>query len=383
MTGTAVRFDLDDPVLARAAWSRLVEPNDDTAYRRLAEHGPVPLLRAVLAGRTGPPRWRTRIPDLDPVRDLATVRRLGGRLLVPGDPEWPAGLADLDHRQPICLWLRGPLALGPVCTRSAALVGSRAASPYGEHVATGLGSGCVDRQITVVSGAAYGIDGAAHRGALAAGGCTVAVLAGGVDRWYPRGHERLLDRIAAEGLVVSEIPPGSAPAAWRFLERNRLIAALTGGTVVVEAAWRSGALATAERAVRLNRPVGAVPGPVTGPMSTGCHRLIREGAACITDAGEVADLIGRIGDDLAAEPTTPARPGDDLRPEQRQVLDSLPLSRPASVRSVATVAGLDEGQVRAALAVLGRRGLALSEGAGWRRAPRRAADAPADAVTGP
>jgi DNA processing protein len=373
--GRRLRFDPEDPVLARAAWSRLVEPTDLVAYRALAAHGPVPLLLALLSGRAGPPRWRVRLPDLDPVRDLATVRRLGGRLLIPGDAEWPPQLFDLAaEKQPICLWLRGPLPLAPACARSAAVVGSRAMSSYGEQVAAAMGSGCADRGITVVSGAAYGIDGAAHRGALSAGGPTVAVLACGVDRWYPPGHGRLLDRIVAQGAVISEIPPGSAPSRWRFLERNRLIAALSSGTVVVEAAWRSGALATAARAAELSRPLGAVPGPVTVSTSAGCHRLLRDGATCVCDAAELAELIGRIGTDLAPEPKAADRPGDDLLPDRRQVLDSLPVRRPAGVESIARACGLDQPLVQAALAELAVLGLAVAEGVGWRRAGPR--DAP-------
>lgn len=366
--GPAVRprvaFDLEDPALVRAAWSRLVEPNDDAAYRALAEHGPEHLLREVLAGG-GEPRWRVRVPDLDPARDVATVRRFGGRVLVPGDPEWPAQVDGLT-RPPVCLWVRGPLPLEPACRRSVALVGSRVMSRYGERVTVDLAAELTRRGFLVVSGAAYGIDAVAHRGALTAGP-TVAVLACGVDRWYPPGNADLLDRVVTDGAVVSEIPPGSAPTRWRFLERNRLIAALTLGTVVVEAAWRSGALGTAARAVELGRPVGAVPGPVDAPTSAGCHRLLRDGAACITDADEVVELVGRIGEDLAPERTAPDRPGDRLDPGPRQVLQALPARAAVPAAALARASGLDERAVRRALAVLEVEGLAERHGTGWRR----------------
>jgi len=152
-------------------------------------------------------------------------------------------------------------------------------------------AGLVERGHTIVSGAAYGIDGMAHRAALASAGRTVAYLAGGVDRFYPSGHDALLTRIVETGAVVSELPCGSAPTKWRFLMRNRLIAASTKATLVVEAGWRSGSLNIAGRAVALGRPLGAVPGPVTSAASAGCHRLVREcGAIVVTNADEAAEL---------------------------------------------------------------------------------------------
>ncbi|MDF2576486.1 MAG: dprA, partial [Agromyces sp.] len=166
--------------------------------------------------------------------------------------------------------------------RSIALVGARAATGYGEHVTMEASAGLVDRGFAIVSGGAYGIDGMAHRAALASRGVTVAFLAGGVDRFYPLGHEALLARIADTGAVVSELPCGSAPTKWRFLQRNRLIAAAADATVVLEAGMRSGSLNTAGHAAALGRPLGAVPGPVTSPASAGCHRLLREfDAVCV------------------------------------------------------------------------------------------------------
>lgn len=283
-------FDVDDDRVARVAWSALADPGDGEAQRLVAELGPAGALRQVFAG-TEQERWRERLPLLDPDRDLQTMRRVGGRLLVPGDEEWPPGLDDLDTQAPFCLWVRGPLHLADATHHAAAVVGARACTPYGEHVATELAAECARRGITVVSGAAYGIDGCAHRATLTNAGATIAVLPCGIDRAYPRGHEQLIRRIGDDGAVISEIPPGRPPTRRRFLERNRLIAALSRATVVVEAAHHSGSRTTALCAIRLRRPVGAVPGPITSAASYGCHRLLRDdGAICITSADDIVEL---------------------------------------------------------------------------------------------
>jgi DNA processing protein len=319
-------------------------------------------------------RWRVRLPQAAPERDVATVERLGGRLLVPGDAEWPERLADLGPACPPCLWARGPSELATALEPSVALVGARASTAYGDHVAGDLAAGVAARGLAVVSGGAFGIDAAAHRGALAAGGTTIAVLACGVDRAYPRAHEQLLARIAETGLVVTETAPGGAPTRWRFLERNRLIAALSGATVVVEAAWRSGALSTAGKAAAIGRPLGAVPGPVMSATSAGCHRLLRElDAQCVTDSDEVVELVEGIGSSGAGSPRdVPAQPHDGLDAVDLRVLDALPLRSPRPVSSVAVVAGLPEAQVLGALGRLALLQLAQSApGAdgqpGWRR----------------
>ncbi|HST85895.1 MAG TPA: DNA-processing protein DprA [Kineosporiaceae bacterium] len=366
----ADQWDGDERV-ARAAWSRLAEPGDIAARELVEAEGAAEALAKVRAGR-GEARWQARLPDLDPGRDLATLRRFGGRLLIPADEEWPAGLAGLGLEAPFCLWVRGPLSLATATTRSAAIVGARASTAYGERVATELADGCANRGITVVSGAAYGIDGAAHRGALAAGGPTIAVLACGVERPYPRGHEQLIDRIIQEGAVVTEVPPGSSPTRWRFIERNRLIAALSRATVVVEAAHRSGAIGTAARADKLSLPVAAVPGPVTSPASYGCHRLLRKGAICVTEAAELAELCGPIGEYVAEELPIPGRVQDGLDPRDLRVFDALPLRKWVEIPSLAKAAGLEPESVFASLGRLELRRLAVRENGGWRRAPNRA-----------
>lgn len=361
-------FDPDDDRLARAAWSRLAEPGDEEAWRFVAEHGAGVALRLLAESDSRVrPRWWVRWEHTDPRRDLRVLERFGGRWIVPGDAQWPLRLDDLQQRRPFGLWVRGPLDLADACARSVAVVGARTATYYGRDLAAGIATGCADAGYTTVSGGAYGIDAAAHRAALAVDGVTVTVLACGIDRAYPRGNERLLEQIAEVGCLVSEVPPGSAPTRWRFLERNRLIAALTAGTVVVEAAWRSGAQNTARHALGLGRPLGACPGPVTSALSAGCHRLLREGAVCVCDAGEVLELVAPIGEQLTLDPDLTPTVLDALRPEQRRVYEALPVRTPASMDSVARHAGLEPRAVERVLARLAALDLAEQFGGRWLR----------------
>jgi DNA processing protein len=371
-------FDPADDRTARAVWSRITEPGDLDAADFVAEHGPAAALGRVLSGVDGDPavktRWFARLPGADPRRDLAVLRRFGGRILVPGDREWPEALDLLGNRRPFCLWVRGPVDLAAASSRAVAVVGARASTEYGEMLATELGFGCGERGVAVVSGAAYGIDAAAHVGALRAAGLTVAVLACGVDRAYPRGNGPLLDRIALDGLIVSEVPPGSSPTRNRFVHRNRLIAALASATVVVEAGWRSGASITAREAVDLGRPVGAVPGPVTSTASVGCHRLLREGAVCVTAVEDVLELVEPIGTvDPPRRPRAERAIHDDLPEEDVRVLDALPLHRAVPEARLLDPAGLDRATLAASLGRLELLGLAERGPAGWRRAPTREA----------
>jgi DNA processing protein len=400
-------FDRDDPRLVSAAWSRLAEPGDTAAGALVAALGPSAALtwatRAAAApdvaraavvdlvaeqvaeqdaeqdadarSRLDPQRllravarWAPRVPGLDPARDLRALGLLGGRLVVPGEPQWPTGLDDLGIAAPHCLWVRGEGDLASLSRRSVALVGARACTEYGRHVATDIGFGVAGLGFTVVSGGAYGIDAAAHRGALAAPSPTVAFLAGGVDRLYPAGNADLLRAVLADGAVVAESPPGTVPARVRFLQRNRLIAATSRATVVVEAAWRSGALSTATHATGLLRPVGAVPGPVTSMASSGCHRLLRDGAAvCVTDAAEVAELAGAVGSDAAEPPSAPERDRDALDAVGRRLYDALPVRREASADDIAREAGLALDETLGGLGLLELSGFARRVGAGWRR----------------
>jgi DNA processing protein len=374
-------FDPDDDRLARAAWSRLAEPGDEEAWGFVAEHGAGEALRLLAdSGGRVRPRWWVRWAHTDPRRDLWVLERFGGRWIVPGDAQWPLRLDDLQQRRPFGLWVRGRLDLADACARSVAVVGARTATYYGRDLAAGIATGCADAGYTTVSGGAYGIDAAAHRAALAVDGVTVAVLACGIDRAYPRGNERLLEQIAEVGCLVSEVPPGSAPTRWRFLERNRLIAALTAGTVVVEAAWRSGAQNTARHALGLGRPLGACPGPVTSALSAGCHRLMREGAVCVCDAGEVLELVAPIGEQLALDPALTPTMLDALRPEQRRVFEALPVRRPASMDSIARHAGLEPRAVERVLARLAALDLAEQSGGRWLRGAGKPALQPSRAV---
>ncbi len=368
----SLTFDVDDERLARVAWSRLIEPGDERATTLIEQVGAGEALRA-LTEREVPwlERFLPRLASLDPRRDLLGIQRLGGRVVLPSDDEWPDCLAALAAPPP-CLWVRGTAQLAEVAERSVAVVGARAATAYGEHVAGELACGLADRDFAVVSGLAFGIDAAAHRGALAAPGTTVAVMAGGLDRAYPAGHDSLMTRVADVGAVVSEVPPGSAPTRGRFLQRNRLIAALSGGTVVVEAALRSGSLNTARTAAALGRPVGAVPGPVTSMGSAGCHALLRDGVAVlVTDAAEVADLVGRVGTDASVSRSGPSRDGDDLDPIAARVLDALPVRSGRPIDRLCATAGLDPSSVQSALGRLALLGLAERDGAGWRVVRRR------------
>lgn len=296
----------DDERWARAALCRCTPPGEERIARALMTVGAVATLRQLGAIRDG------LLAPADVDADLERLAALGGRLVIPGDEEWPVRVDELarpsfgkarDIAQPYALWIRGPLDLSAVTDRSIAVVGMRASSPYGELVAAELASGLAGRGWTVVSGGAFGIDAAAHRGALAVGGLTIAVLAGGPDQLYPRSNEQLLERIVGAGLLVSEVPPGFESRRERFLSRNRLVAAMTRGTVVVEANLRSGALNTAAHARALGRPVCAVPGRVTSVESRGCHQLLRtEGNRLVTGVDEVLEEIGPIGETLAFDP---------------------------------------------------------------------------------
>ncbi len=367
--------DFDDR-LARVFLTRVGEPGDAELARLVAASGAVEVAAAVCSGvlrHDGLRHLRTRAESADPAADLAAAAAVGARFVIPGDSEWPTQVEDLDRLAradggpSLGLWVRGEHDLSAVCSRSVAVVGARASTAYGEYVAAELGLGLAERGWSVVSGGAFGIDAAAHRGALSAGGVTVAVLACGIDTAYPRAHAAMLDRIAAEGLVISEWPPGCAPMRHRFLVRNRVIAALTGGTVVVEAAARSGALSTANRARDLSRHVMAVPGPVTSTMSGGCHALLREpDVVCVTGTADVIEQVGALGADLAPRQELIVDPRDDLDSISRRVLEATPTRSGAGPSRIAVAAGIDSGQVRRALGGLAARGFVERVDAGWR-----------------
>lgn len=378
---------------ARAALSRLVEPGDSAIGRWLEAIGATTLLE-VIRGHTVPgyldlddtrlAGYRSRLAGLDPDADLERVQAIGGRFIIPGDPEWPSQLDDLGQGRPIGLWVRGTGSLRLLALRSVAVVGARACTAYGAHVAGELGAQLAERGWVVVSGAAYGVDAAAHRGALAVGGTTVGILACGVDVAYPAGNAELISRIAAQGLLLSELPLREHPNRFRFVLRNRVIAALTRGTVVVEAALRSGALSTARRARDLNRYTMGVAGPVTSELSAGVHALIRSGAAVlVTDAAEVVELVGTIGDDLAPPRSGPVLPRDLLAPAVARVLDAVPADADgAPLRRLAYRAGMAEDEVLQHLYELGSLGFVERVRAHWRLVRRRPGPSPAEGAPG-
>ncbi len=377
-------------LFARAAWTGIAEPGDRTAgllvnalgasralaavierwatERIIAEVDPTARAgRAALGREVGDAlaRWRPRLNADAAVRALQSAARIGCRLAVPGDAEWPEGVDDLGVHAPIALWWRGQAESMAAMGRSFALVGARAATGYGEHVTMEASAGLVDRGYAIVSGAAYGIDGMAHRAALASNGVTVAFLAGGLDRFYPSGHDALLSSIAATGAVLSELPCGASPTRWRFLQRNRLIATASQATVVLEAGHRSGSLNTAGHAAAVGRPLGAVPGPVTSPASAGCHRLLRDyDARCVTNAAEMAELL----DPSDATPTLDLTGGSaTASPEQVRLLDALSTRSARGVNDLAARSGMAPNEVIAVLAVLDLDGRAREGERGWLR----------------
>ncbi len=394
---------LSKQALARAALTYLAEPGDPALGALLEICEPAEVLAAIKADMlpgTGPGcgdspasrraleralgRWRVRLPHLPGEGQIAAACRDGIRLVCPADPEWPDGVDDLGPARPYALWLRGHADLRLACARSVSMVGSRAATGYGSHVAGEIAADLGERGWVIVSGGAYGIDAAAHRGALAAGAVTIAVLACGVDYPYPAGHAGLFADVTAHGLVISEWPPGRHPARLRFLTRNRTIAALTRGTVIVEAGERSGALNTARHAAELGRPLMAVPGPVTSAQSAGCHRIIRDwGATCVTCAGDVIEMLAPLGTagplDAPGQLGAPGQPGspepataggapsrDELDTDSARVLDALPARGAAGTSTIAAEAGVDLDTVLRCLGLLAGSGFIERCDRGWR-----------------
>jgi DNA processing protein len=374
---------------ARATWTGIAEPGDRTAGLVVQALGAADALDAVVArwpapqwsaaivqsGVDGVPesefqqaieRWQPRLKSATALLAVRQAARYGARLLVPDAAGWPVGMDDLGLHAPIALWVRGTEKALDALDTSVALVGARAATGYGEHVTMEVSAGLVDRGFAIVSGAAYGIDGMAHRAALASHGMTIAFLAGGVDRFYPAGHDALLTRMVEEGAIISELPCGQPPTKWRFLQRNRLIAAASQATVVIEAGWRSGSLNTAGHAAQIGRPVGAVPGPVTSAASAGCHRLIRDyDATLVTTADEIAELVG--GAEARRSPSETS-PRDDPRPrsaEETRLLDAISQSSPREVKDIAARAGLSIAAVQGLLGALEIEERVIERERGW------------------
>lgn len=386
---------------AVAALLRIGEPGDGLLKRLVDEVGPITVLELVRAVGTGKSsaaaaaeslasigaaasgsgqlgeafdRWAVRAEDAHGHRDLDSVGRLGGRLVIPSDGEWPSALSELGEAAPLGLWIRGDVRLNAALQRAVAIVGARAASNYGTKCASDLAWNLAAKGLTVVSGGAFGIDAAAHRAAIAREGTTIAFMAGGVDRFYPAANTELFHQILACGAIVSETAPGMTPMRHRFLLRNPLIAASSQITVIVEAGWRSGALNTARHALELSREVAAFPGSVYSASSTGTHRLIRaHEAELVTSSEDVVDLIA------VEEPTlfdggvhrredssrSSADPNDDLPEREKICVNVLSATKALDVGTVAARAGLTVPNTLSALAVLELAGLSARRDSGW------------------
>ena len=395
---------------AAAYLSRVAEPGCAPLHELVGRVGFVSaaeLIRDGEVSRELASATEARAATVEPDADLEAADHAGIRLVTPNDAEWPYfAFSALYHAAgraingaesadaaasaargallpPLVLWLKGAADLSSVSARSVAVVGARAATAYGEHVAAELCYSLASNDVTIVSGGAYGIDAAAHRGALAADGVTIAVSAGGLDRPYPAGNAAIFERIAENGVLVSERPPGCAPQRQRFLSRNRIIAALGSATLVVEAAHRSGALNTARYARQLGRPVLGVPGPISSAQSAGVHELLRRGhdpAQLVTCASEVlewtfggATADGALFDAERLAATSPGGSGstrallDQLDPASRSVYDGFPARRAVSGSEIAGLSGRPLAAVAAALGPLVELGLIEPDGIRYRR----------------
>ncbi len=307
-------------------------------------------------------RWRSRKSLALVLESLERIRALEGSVLTPASLLWPQQLGDLGRHAPHALWIRGRPEVIETSQRSVAIVGSRDATSYGELVTSELVGPLVAKNFTVISGGAFGIDGMAHRSVLALGGKTIAVMAGGLDRLYPSGHIPMLQNMIKSGAVISELPPGMAPTKWRFLQRNRIIAALSQATVVVEANWQSGAMNTVKHAEELGRPVGAVPGQVTSPKSAGCHKLIREQrATLIADSADLFELLNESGTTRSQDLQLPG-----LGALETRALDAIGFSV-LGLDAICADSGLTKDEARIALGSLELESLVSRNSDGWRR----------------
>jgi DNA processing protein len=393
--GDKAVVDRDEDRAARVALTWLAEPGNRSVWSMVQKAGAPATLTRLMQGDISDPQLRGAVISRSAVGDarriaeaaLRRAERLDARIVVPGDPDWPTtvdrlatlhldepGRINQNVKPPLCLWARGVWPLDEALDRSVAVVGARAATSYGVHVTTEIAYGLAERDWTVVSGGAFGIDAAAHRAAITANGRTVAVLACGVDRPYPAGNAALFERIAETGLLISEWPPGSEPLRHRFLIRNRLIAAATAGTVVVEASLRSGAGQTMSRVVALNRPAMIVPGPVTSAMSAGCHEMLRKfpTTRVVTGVAHVLEDVGRIGEYLPEPPRGPDHPRDALDEESALVLEAVPRRGTAGPEHLAAKAGLSLRTVLRRLSLLEMIGLIVRRDGEVALAPRPA-----------
>lgn len=384
--------------MTRRAWaylSRAVEGPHPELNALLGEVGPEEAARRIRAGEGLAPALAAATVnrrDVDRVdEDLALAARHGYRMVTPEDPEWPVDAIQhflgstatgAEAAPPSVLWVAGG-RLDVLLDESVAMVGTRAATRYGVRMAERLASGVAASGVTVVSGGALGIDAAAHAATLDAGGRTVAFTACGPGVDYPAANARLFREMARTGAVVSEYAPGVRPARHRFLTRNRLVAGLTGATVLVEAGWRSGARNTAAWARHMNRPVGEVPGPATSASSTGCHDAIREGEAVLVTSPEHVLALCRgiwaADEDAQLELDWAKSPVQELSRNELRVYDAVPpgggaTGGGADTSSIAADAALTLPLTMHLLLALESKGLVRREGSEWVRTPPHAGD---------
>jgi len=359
---------------ALMALACVLEPGQERWHVRVDREGAEELWHR-LQHEDSPLGIKARRLNLDIVERETAVR--GFRFVHRGSHDWLPSLDDLESTGPVSgieggrplgLWVAGKMSLSELGALGIAIVGARASTAYGDTVASELASELAEAGTVVVSGGAYGIDAAAHRGALASDGETVAVMACGMDQLYPRSNDALLRRIRTEHLMISEYPPGTPPSKHRFLTRNRLIAGLSAATVIVEAAARSGAKNTVAWAQALGRPVLALPGPVTSALSVTPHRLIRDAqAALVTNAHDVLAELGPLGVLQPPLVDPESRPTDDLDPAELSVREAFPARRPISVDELGILVGLRAGECLALLGSLADRGHVEALGDGtWR-----------------
>ena len=367
----------DDDRWARAVITS-VFPADGSVSRAVADHGAPAALQEMLQRRDGAAECLARMPWLAGRETLAArmaALPLPCELLVPGDRAWPVAVDDLAE-PPVALWVLGAAGAAALTPASIAVVGARAATSYGVRVATNISADIAAAGWSVVSGGAFGVDAAAHRGALTAG-TTTCVLACGVDIAYPAAHRDLIAHIARAGAVVSEVGLGQPARRYHFLARNRIIAAMTRGTVLVEAAHRSGSLSTARSALELCRQVMAVPGPVTSAMSAGVHELIRTvpDVHLVTCAGHVLELCESVGTGLLELPHGPRDARDSLSADAARLIDHLGTAG-MTAAGAAAAAQLSLPRAQAALAELQVAGLAAITAQGWALTKQGAAPSP-------
>ncbi|MEI2712637.1 MAG: DNA-processing protein DprA [Nocardioides sp.] len=358
---------------ARLRLLRAADVGDLRLLEHVRERGAeemVGLLRAGSRASAASAEVVARLDAVDPESEIAAGHALGARFVIPGDAEWPNRLHDLARITvtprkggvPLGLWVRGPLGLDEL-EHSLSIVGTRAATPYGTSVAAEIAATCASVGLVVVSGAAFGVDYAAHRGAVTVGGHTVAVLACGVDKHYPVQHEEMLEHLARTSAVVSEAPLGAHCQRQRFLARNRIIVALTQGTVVVEAALRSGALNSAEWADKLMRPAMGVPGPVTSGVSSGVNDYVRNGKLTLVTRGEeVLEQVSPMGVALLAQRRGEERAYDALDEDQQKVFEVLPARDALDLVSIAREALMDRDDAAFILGELARGEWVINEG---------------------